>query len=106
MTNPIARLHYLAAALQVADLGTTWLGLGMGLGEGNPLMARLIAHSPAAWATLKLALAAGLLGGARFAWGRLPAWAGRIHTTNLFVSNGVMVAVVLSNIWAIVGVLP
>ena len=52
------------ALLQAADVATTFLGLSLGLREGDPLSASVLLSSPMLWVLLKGAFAASFAGSA------------------------------------------
>jgi hypothetical protein len=64
-SRPVACFLVAIAVLQGLDVATTWLVLGQGGAEANPLSAAVMGLGFGGWVLLKLLLVGGVLVGAR-----------------------------------------
>ena len=78
--------------LEVLDLATTVIALGLGLKEGNPFMAALTIPEMAVWKMLATGIIAFLV------------WKGWIHKLALYIGNPIVALVVVNNLIALSGV--
>ncbi|MDG6970423.1 MAG: hypothetical protein JRN54_04860 [Nitrososphaerota archaeon] len=62
--KPLTAVLVAFAVLQLADVATTFIGLRLGLAEGNAISAAIIGSSPWEWVLLKVLAAAVSIGAA------------------------------------------
>lgn len=91
-------LVWALCALQILDLGTTWLGLNAGAQEANPFGVWLLGHGFEGLVVAKFLATVIAISLAYFLWRKHP----RMALTGLKINVGIMAAVVIFNVVTVV----